>query len=175
VKPEDFCRERSGTPAPGVTGPHPAGVSLWERFLSRENLARALRRVEQNAGAPGIDGMRTDELRPWLHRHWPEVRAELEAGAYRPQPVRRVMIPKPAGGRRGLGVPTALDRLIQQALAQVLQPVFDPGFSDHSFGFRPGRSAHQAVGCARQFIADDAAWALDVDLDSSSTESSTTR
>jgi group II intron reverse transcriptase/maturase len=141
-------------------------VSLWETFLSRENLARALRRVEQNAGAPGIDGMRTDELRPWLRCRWPEVRAELEAGTYRPQPVRRVMIPKPAGGQRALGVPTALDRLIQQALAQVLQPVFDPGFSDHSFGFRPGRSAHQAVGRARQFIADDAAWAVDVDLDS---------
>jgi RNA-directed DNA polymerase len=166
VKPEGSRRERSGAPAPGVTGPHPAGVSLWEMFLSRENLARALRRVEQNGGAPGIDGMRTDELRPWLRCHWPEVRAELGAGTYRPQPVRRVMIPKPAGGRRALGVPTALDRLIQQALAQVLQPVFDPGFSDHSFGFRPGRSAHQAVGRARQFIADDAAWAVDVDLDS---------
>jgi RNA-directed DNA polymerase len=166
VKPEGPRRERSGAPAPGVTGPHPVGASLWGSFLSRENLVRALRRVEQNAGAPGIDGMRTDELRSWLHRHWPEVRVELEAGTYRPQPVRRVMIPKPAGGQRALGVPTALDRLIQQALAQVLQPVFDPGFSDHSFGFRPGRSAHQAVARARQFIADDAAWAVDVDLDS---------
>jgi len=138
---------------------------LWERFLSRENLARALRRVEQNAGAAGIDGMTVAELRPWLHEHWPDVRARLEAGAYRPQPVRRVAIPKPSGGERLLGVPTALDRLIQQALLQVLTPVFDPHFAESSFGFRPGRSAHQAVERARQSIADGAAWVVDVDLD----------
>jgi group II intron reverse transcriptase/maturase len=109
--------------------------------------------------------MRTDELRPWLKEHWPEVRARLEAGTYRPQPVRRVAIPKPSGGTRLLGVPTALDRLIQQALLQVLTPVFDPHFHDRSFGFRPGRSAHQAVAGARQSIADGAAWVVDVDLD----------
>jgi retron-type reverse transcriptase len=96
---------------------------------------RALRRVEQNAGAAGIDGMTTDELRSWLHEHWPAVRVRLEAGTYRPQPVRRVAIPKPSGGERLLGVPTALDRLIQQALSQVLSPVFDPCFSERSFGF----------------------------------------
>jgi RNA-directed DNA polymerase len=165
VKPGDHRRERSGSPAPDETAPHPARANLWERFLSRENLARALRRVERNAGAAGIDGMRTEELRPWLREHWPGLRARLEAGTYRPQPVRRVAIPKPSGGERLLGVPTALDRLIQQALLQVLTPVFDPRFHDCSFGFRPGRSPHQAVEAARQSIADGAAWVVDVDLD----------
>ena len=165
MKPDDSCRERSGFPAADETTTHPARASLWEEFLSRENLARALRRVEQNAGAAGIDGMTVVELRPWLKQHWPEVRAVLEAGTYRPQPVRRVTIPKPSGGTRLLGVPTALDRLIQQALLQVLTPLFDPYFSEHSFGFRPGRSAHQAVERARQSIADGAAWVVDVDLD----------
>ncbi len=165
MKPEGHRRERSGSPAPDETAPHPAQASLWEGFLSRSNLARALRRVERNAGAPGTDGMATDELRPWLKEHWPDVRAQLEAGAYRPQPLRRVTIPKLSGGMRQLGVPTALDRLLQQALLQVLTPVFDPHFHDHSFGFRPGRSAHQAVERARQSIADGAAWVVDVDLD----------
>ena len=166
MKPEGHRRERSGPPAPDETVPHPAQASLWEQILSRSNLVRALRRVERNGGAPGIDGMSTEELRPWLHRHWPEIRRSLEAGAYRPQPVRRVEIPKPSGGERMLGVPTALDRLIQQALLQVLTPVFDPHFHDSSFGFRPGRSAHQAVERARQSIADGAAFVVDVDLDS---------
>jgi len=165
VKPEDHRPERSGGPAPDDTSAHPARRGLWEDVFSRENLGRALRRVEQNAGAAGIDGMSTKELRPWLRQHWPQVRATLDAGTYRPQPVRRVMIPKPAGGQRPLGVPTVLDRLVQQAVAQVLEPLFEPHFSDHSFGFRPGRSAHQAVERARQFIADDAAWVVDVDLD----------
>jgi RNA-directed DNA polymerase len=165
VKPEDARSERSGGPAPNDTVAHPVEAGLWEQVLSRENLALALRRVERNAGAGGIDGMTTAELRPWLKDHWPRVRAALDAGTYRPQPVRRVMIPKPAGGQRPLGVPTVVDRLIQQAVLQVLEPLFDPRFSDHSFGFRPGRSAHQAVERARQFIADDAAWGVDVDLD----------
>ena len=165
MKPEGSRRERSGSPAPDATAPHPALGSLWERFLSRENLARALRRVERNAGAAGIDGMRADELRPWLYEQWPAVRVQLDAGTYRPQPVRRVMIPKPSGGTRPLGVPTALDRLIQQALLQVLTPVFDPHFHDASFGFRPGRSAHGAVEAARQSVQDGAAWVVDVDLD----------
>ena len=139
---------------------------MWEQFLARGNLAEALRRVEQNAGAPGIDGMSTKELRPWLKDHWSEVRSELDAGTYRPQPVRRVMIPKSSGGLRMLGVPAAVDRLICQAIAQVLTPIFDPEFHPHSFGFRPGRSQHDAVKRARQFIADDAAWCVDFDLDS---------
>jgi RNA-directed DNA polymerase len=165
VKPEGARRERSGFPAPDETVPHPAAAGLWERFLSRENLAAALRRVELNAGAAGIDGMSTDELRPWLKEHWPRLRSQLEAGTYRPQPVRRVEIPKPSGRTRRLGVPSAVDRLICQALAQVLTPVFDPHFSESSFGFRPGRSAHQAVEAARQSIADGAAWVVDLDLD----------
>jgi RNA-directed DNA polymerase len=166
VKPEAPRRERSPSPAPSDTAPHPAEASLWEQFLSRGNLAEALRRVEQNAGAPGIDGMSTEELRPWLKDHWPQIRARLDAGTYRPQPVRRVMIPKPSGGVRMLGVPAAVDRLICQATAQVLTPIFDPYFHPHSFGFRPGRSAHDAVERARRFIADDAAWCVDFDLDS---------
>lgn len=165
MKPEGDRREQSGSPAPDETAPHPAQATLWEQLFSRENLARALRRVEQNAGAAGIDGMTTRELRPWLHEHWPEIRRQLDAGTYRPQPVRRVEIPKPSGGTRLLGVPTALDRLIQQALLQVLTPVFDPHFSESSFGFRPGRSAHQAVERARQSIADGAAFVVDLDLD----------
>ena len=166
MKPEGPRPEQSPSPAPGDTAPHPAEASLWEQFLSRANLAEALRRVEQNAGAPGIDGMSTKELRPWLRDRWPEVRSALEAGTYRPQPVRRVMIPKPSGGQRKLGVPAAVDRLICQAIAQVLTPIFDPHFHPHSFGFRPGRSQHHAVKRARQFIADDAAWCVDFDLDS---------
>lgn len=165
MKPEDARSERSDGPAPDVTVAYLAKAGLWEQVLARENLALALRRVEQNAGAAGIDAMSTAELRPWLDRHWPEVRLQLDAGTYRPQPVRRVMIPKPAGGERPLGVPTVLDRLIQQAVLQVLEPLFEPYFSDHSFGFRPGRSAHHAVERARQFIADDAAWVVDVDLE----------
>jgi group II intron reverse transcriptase/maturase len=138
---------------------------VWEKFLSRGNLTAALRRVERNAGAPGVDGMQTKELRSWLHDHWPEVRAALEAGTYRPQPTRRVTIPKPSGGERELGVPTALDRMIQQALSQVLVPVFDPGFSERSFGFRPGRSAHDAIRRAQRDIAEGSEWAVDLDLD----------
>jgi len=166
VKPDEPLSERSSGPAPDDTVAHPAGVSLWEQVFSRENLALALRRVEQNAGAAGIDGMGAKELRPWLKDHWPGVRSMLDAGTYRPVAVRRVTIPKPSSGQRMLGVPTVLDRLIQQALSQVLTPLFDPGFHPHSFGFRPGRSAHEAVERARQFIADDAAWCVDLDLDS---------
>jgi RNA-directed DNA polymerase len=167
VKPDDARRERSGSPVLGDTGSHPARAGdLWTAMLSRDNLARALRRVERNAGAPGIDGVTTAELRGWLREHWPAVRQQLDAGAYRPQPVRRVMIPKRSGGQRALGVPTALDRLIQQAVLQTLTPVFDPQFSDRSFGFRPGRSAHQAVVAARHEIADGAGWVVDLDVDS---------
>jgi RNA-directed DNA polymerase len=166
VKPEAPREEQSGFPAPGEAEPHPAADGdLWEKFLSRENLAAALRRVERNAGAPGVDGMQTTELRSWLHDDWPEVRAALDAGTYRPQPVRRATIPKPSGGERELGVPTALDRLIQQALSQGLTPVFDPGFSERSFGFRPGRSAHDAIRRAQRDIAEGHEWAVDLDLD----------
>lgn len=165
MKPEDRREERSGSPAPGDTDAHPAEAGLWAQVLARGNLAEALRRVERNAGAAGIDGMSAEELRSWLTDHWPLVRSQLDAGTYRPRPVKRVMIPKPSGGQRPLGVPTVLDRLIQQAVLQVLSPLFDPWFSVRSFGFRPGRSAHQAVEAARQSIADGAAWVVDLDLD----------
>jgi hypothetical protein len=144
VKPEGARPERSPSPAPDDTAPHPAEAGLWEQFMARGNLAEALRRVEQNAGAPGIDGMSTKELRPWLKDHWPEIRSALDAGTYRPQAVRRVTIPKPSGGLRKLGVPAAVDRLICQALSQALTPIFDPQFHPHSFGYRPGRSQHHA-------------------------------
>jgi hypothetical protein len=153
VKPDAPRPEPSLAPAAESPDSHPAPVTLFEQFLACDNLARALKRVEANKGAPGPDGMKTTELRPWLHAHWPEVCARLLAGTYRPQPVRRVFIPKPGGKVRGLGVSTVLDRLIQQALLQVLTPLFDPGFSQASYGFRPGRSAHQAVRAAQAAIA----------------------
>ncbi len=166
VKPEAPREEQSGFPAPGEAKPHPAVTGdLWGKFLSRGNLAAALRRVERNAGAPGVNGMQTKELRSWLHDHWPKVRARLDAGTYCPSPTRRVTIPKPSGGKRELGVPTALDRVIQQALSQVLVPVFDPGFSERSFGFRPERSAHDAIKRAQRDIAEGHGWAVDLDLD----------
>ena len=158
--------ERSGRPARPEDAVIPGlEVSVWEQMLSPENLGRALRRVRANRGAPGVDGMTTEELEPWLDEHWASVREALDAGTYRPSPVRRVVIPKPGGGERLLGVPTCLDRLIQQAIAQVLTPVFDPGFSGSSFGFRPGRSAHQAVRVARRCIQDGLEWVVDIDLD----------
>ena len=158
--------ERSGQPARSEDAVIPGlEVSLREQMLSPENLGRALRRVRANRGAPGVDGMTTEELVPWLREHWAGVRQALDAGTYRPSPVRRVVIPKPGGGERLLGVPTCLDRLIQQAIAQVLTPIFDPGFSGSSFGFRPGRSAHQAVRVARRCIQDGLEWVVDIDLD----------
>lgn len=165
VNPAEPPAERSGRPAPAGGKAQPARMGLWERMLSRQNLVRALRQVERNKGAPGVDGMTVAELRPWLKTHWPAIRMLLDEGHYHPQPVRRVVIPKPDGGERELGVPTALDRLIQQAIAQVLTPIFDPGFSKHSFGYRPGRSARQAVNAAREYVTDGYKWVVDVDLE----------
>lgn len=138
---------------------------LWETVFSRDNVLRALQRVERNGGAPGADGMTVAELRPRLRTNWRTIRTQLDDGTYRPAPVRRVSIPKPDGGKRELGVPTVLDRLIQQAVAQALTPILDPTFSEYSFGFRPGRNAHQAVHAARGYVADGYVWVVDVDLD----------
>jgi RNA-directed DNA polymerase len=166
VHPAEPTAERSVRSARSMEDVHrERESSLWELMLSKENLLAALNRVEVNRGAPGVDGMTTGELRPWLLVNWPEVRAALDAGTYRPAPVRQVIIPKPGGGERMLGVPRVLDRLIQQAIAQVLVPIFDPGFSGSSFGFRPGRSAHQAVRVARRAIEDGHRWVVDLDLD----------
>src|SRR5206468_2128414 len=140
-------------------------LPLIEQVVQRENLVAAHARVVRNGGAPGVDGMTVDELMPYCRQHWARIREQLLSGTYVPQPVRRVEIPKPDGkGVRMLGIPTVLDRFIQQALLQVLSPIFAPTFSDASFGFRPGRSAHQAVQRAREHIAAGHRWVVDVDL-----------
>jgi len=138
---------------------------LMERILMRENLLRALRQVERNNGAPGIDGMPVKKLRKYLKKHWPEIRDALLNGSYYPSPVKRVEIPKPGGGTRNLGIPTALDRWIQQAVLQVLQSRWDRDFSTSSYGFRPGRSAHQAVKRAQAHIRAGYCWIVDIDLE----------
>jgi len=145
-----------------------AGVmttGLMEAVVERGNLMLAYQRVVANKGAAGVDQLTVTELKDHLQRHWPTIRARLLAGTYQPQPVRRVDIPKPQGGVRTLGIPTVVDRLIQQALHQVLQPIFEPTFSAASYGFRPGRSAHQAVRQARQHVAQGKRWVVDMDLE----------
>src|SRR5215472_8417414 len=142
-------------PIVAVTEPESpaATLQLMEEVSERENLVRAWQRVRDNKGAPGVDGMTIDGAKSFLREHWPDIRSQLLAGTYQPQPVKRVEIPKPDGGIRKLGVPCVVDRLIQQALLQVLQKRWDPTFSEHSYGFRPGRSAHQAVAQAQRYIA----------------------
>jgi group II intron reverse transcriptase/maturase len=136
-----------------------------EAVVSRENMLRALRAVERNHGAAGVDGMTTGQLRGCLRQQWEQMKAQLLAGHYQPSLVRRVDIPKPGGGTRMLGIPTVLDRLIQQALHQVMSPVWEPDFSDHSYGFRPGRGAHQAVEAARAHVESGHRWVVDLDLE----------
>lgn len=138
---------------------------LMEAVVERQNLLQALHRVEANRGAAGVDKMPVSALRGYLKVHWPKIKKDLLTGRYPPAPVRRVDIPKPGGGKRLLGIPTVLDRLIQQAMHQVLTPVFDPGFSRHSYGFRAGRSAHQAVRQARAYVASGRRWVVDMDLE----------
>jgi RNA-directed DNA polymerase len=138
---------------------------LMEAVCERENLKKALHRVKANKGSPGVDGMTVEQLPDYLRAHWPQHRDELLRGTYTPSPVRRVEIPKPDGGVRKLGVPTVLDRFVQQAVLQVLQPIFDPTFSDHSYGFRPRRSAHQAVAAAQKHLASGYRWVVDLDLE----------
>jgi group II intron reverse transcriptase/maturase len=138
--------------------------SLMEEVVRGENLARALEGVKRNQGAPGIDHRKTTELESHLQVHWEWIRTKLLAGTYVPSPVKRVEIPKPNGGRRRLGIPTVQDRLIQQMLLQVLTPIFNPRFSEHSYGFRPGRSAQEAVRAAQQYAQGGKDWVVDLDI-----------
>jgi RNA-directed DNA polymerase len=150
---------KRGTENPAI------GEPLMEEVCERENCKQALARVKANQGSPGVDGMTVQQLPEYLKQHWPAIREQLLSGTYGPQPVKRVEIPKPDGGVRKLGIPTVLDRFIQQAVMQVLQRKWDRTFSDHSYGFRPGRSAHQAVEAAQKFIAAGYRWVADLDLE----------
>jgi RNA-directed DNA polymerase len=139
---------------------------MMERVVERENMMRAYRRVLGNRGSAGVDGMGVEELKPYLQEHWGRIREELLESRYEPQPVLRVEIPKPGGkGMRKLGIPTVVDRLIQQAMHQVLSPLFDPDFSETSYGFRPGRRAQQAIAKAREYVAEGKRWVVDIDLE----------
>lgn len=173
----DAPAERGGRKLPMAAGGASSGTArrgysctgtenLMEAVVERENMLNAYRRVVGNKGAAGVDAMSVDELKPYLQTHWEHIKEQLLEGGYQPQPVRRVEIPKPGGkGMRKLGVPTVVDRLIQQALHQVLNPLFDPDFSAHSYGFRSGRSAHQALCQAREYVADGRRWVVDLDLE----------
>jgi RNA-directed DNA polymerase len=138
---------------------------LMERVVERDNLFRALKQVQSNGGSPGIDGMTVEELAPYLKEHWLRMKQVLLDGTYQPQPVKRVEVPKPQGGIRKLGVPTVVDRFIQQAVMQVLQAQWDPTFSESSVGFRPGRNAHQAVKRAQSYLKEGYTWVVDMDLE----------
>jgi len=142
-----------------------ANQQLMEEVCERENLKGALQQVRSNKGGPGVDGMTVEQLPEYLKQHWPTIREQLLSGTYQPQPVKRVEIPKPDGGMRQLGIPTVLDRFVQQAMQQVLQKRWDPTFSEHSYGFRPGRSAQHAVAQAQQYIAKGYGWCVDLDLE----------
>jgi RNA-directed DNA polymerase len=161
--------ERSGEASPAAQGNERSGsgrpTELMERVVEHANVLSALVRVRKNKGGPGIDGMEVDELPAYLGENWERIRAELLDGSYRPTPVKRQEIPKSGGGVRQLGIPTVLDRLIQQCILQVLQPIFDPTFSEHSYGFRPGRKAHDAVCQAQRYIQSGRRWVVDVDLE----------
>lgn len=147
------------------TGTSAVDAQVMERVVERENLVRALKQVRRNGGSAGIDGMTVEELTPYLKEHWPDIRAALIQGTYRPQPVRRHEIPKPSGGMRKLGIPTVLDRFIQQAVLQVLQEEWDSTFSEHSYGFRPERNAHQAIATAQTYLREGYKWIVDIDLE----------
>lgn len=152
-----------GTVADGQTKAE--GLRQMDAVVERSNLWRAYERVMRNKGAAGVDGLTVHEFKSWLQRHWPSVKAALLTGDYLPAAIRKVDIPKPNGGVRTLGIPTVVDRLIQQALLQVLQPEFEPEFSEHSYGFRPGRNAWQAVQRAQSYIREGRRWVVDLDLE----------
>ena len=159
-------REETESPSARHDPESPASTNrLMEEICERENLKQALQQVKANKGSAGVDGMTVGGITDYLKQHWPAIREQLLSGTYEPKPVRRVEIPKPDGGVRKLGIPTVLDRLIQQAVMQVLQRQWDSTFSDHSYGFRPGRSAHQAVAQAQQYIAAGYGWVIDLDLE----------
>src|SRR5258708_23725930 len=159
-------RLRVEAPSAGSGDERPGTTGLMEMACERRNLLAALKRVRQNAGSPGIDGMTVEALSAHLRVHWPRLREELLAGRYQPQPVRRVAIPKPGGGERELGIPTVRDRFIPQALSQVLQPLFDPTFSDASCDFRPGRRTHYPVVRAQTSLLEGRSFVADIDLES---------
>src|SRR5499433_3152861 len=168
--PTGAAREAGGaeTESSGATKglERPASTDrLMEEVCERENLKEALRRVKANKGSAGVDGMTIGGITDYLKQHWPAIREQLLSGTYEPKPVRRVEIAKPDGGVRKLGIPTVLDRFIQQAVMQVLQRRWDRTFSDYSYGFRPGRSAPQAVAQAQQYIAEGHGWCVDLDLE----------
>src|SRR5438105_7485900 len=166
VKPTARLDEGTETLAAGSRPESQAGNErLMEVMLERDNLKEALKRVEENKGAGGVDGMGVEELRAYLKQHWPKLREQLLSGSYQPQPVRRVEIPKAGGGMRKLGIPTAVDRFIQQAMLQVLQADWDQTFSAHSYGFRPGRTAHQAIAQAQEYINAGYRIVVDIDLE----------
>jgi group II intron reverse transcriptase/maturase len=163
--PRDGRSAEGPTAARGSGHPGNDGDGLMERVLSRPNLKAALKRVRKNKCSPGVDGMTTEELLAYLWEHWARIRGELLSGQYQPSPVLRQQIPKSGGGVRELGIPTVLDRFIQQALLQALQPGFDATFSRHSYGFRPKRSAHDAVMAAKRFVQEGRLYVVDVDLE----------
>jgi RNA-directed DNA polymerase len=163
---EAAANGRSGEARAAARGSERSGRDrLMEQVVWRGDVKAALRRVRQNKGSPGVDGMTVDELPRYLVTHWEEIRAQLLEGTYQPLPVRKVEIAKRGGGMRQLGIPAGLDRLIQQSILQVLQPMFDPSFSSYSYGFRPGRNAHDAVCAAQQYIQDGKRVVVEVDLE----------
>lgn len=166
VEPRGMAGVRRTLPAEanGQDNGEARTFNLLEKILSSDNMNAAYKQVVRNKGSHGIDGMKVDELLPYLKENGNNLIEELKAGTYRPKPVRRVEIPKPDGGVRLLGIPTVVDRMIQQAIAQVLTPIFDPGFSENSFGFRPRRSAHQAIKRAQGYINEGYSWVVDIDL-----------
>lgn len=156
------------SPSPAQNGTSPRGSQsngLMEQVVARENMLAALARVKENKGAPGVDGVTVDQLEDLIRARWHQIKEQLLAGTYKPQPIRQVEIPKPDGGVRVLGIPTVMDRLIQQALLQVLTPIFDPAFSEASYGFRPGKRGHDAVRRVRQYVEEGYDWVVDLDIE----------
>ena len=164
VSPEETQGTETARAGRGTESPA-GNQRLMEEVCERENRREALKRVRSNRGSPGIDGMTVDELPEYLEQHWPAIREQLLKGTYEPKPVKRKEIAKPDGGVRKLGIPTVLDRFVQQAVQQVLQKRWDPTFSEYSYGFRPGRSTRQAVAQAQQYIAEGYGWCVDLDLE----------